>query len=84
MFSAVVKPTNPRKYFMQHACHILLHGARAMSQANSMDNAGSSRPQLSVTTEEAIFTVVKDLGTDLRNSPSEIVGYSGVKVVSLE
>uniref|UniRef100_A0A0E0JIX4 Uncharacterized protein n=1 Tax=Oryza punctata TaxID=4537 RepID=A0A0E0JIX4_ORYPU len=69
--------------------------------ANSMGNARSSRPQLSVITvsslclsevsetfdgcfKEAIFTVVKDLGTDLQNSPSEIVGYSSVKVVSLE
>ncbi|BAS97395.1 Os06g0303600, partial [Oryza sativa Japonica Group] len=34
--------------------------------------------------EEAIFTLVKDLATDLQNSPSEIVGYSGVKVVSLQ
>nr|ABA99587.1 hypothetical protein LOC_Os12g37210 [Oryza sativa Japonica Group] len=98
---ASVKLTDPRKYFVQHAYRILLHGARAMSKANSMDNAGSSRPQLSVTTvsssclsevsetfdgwfkpmmiEEAIFTLVKDLATDLQNSPYEIIGYSGVK-----
>jgi hypothetical protein len=34
--------------------------------------------------EEAIFTLVKDLATDLQNSPYEIIGYSGVKVVSLQ
>ncbi|EEC69494.1 hypothetical protein OsI_38713 [Oryza sativa Indica Group] len=62
---ASVKLTDPRKYFVQHAYRILLHGARAMSKPMMI--------------EEAIFTLVKDLATDLQNSPYEIIGYSGVK-----
>uniref|UniRef100_A0A0E0RIP8 Uncharacterized protein n=1 Tax=Oryza rufipogon TaxID=4529 RepID=A0A0E0RIP8_ORYRU len=61
MFSAV-KLTDPRKYFVQHAYRILLHGARAMSKPMMI--------------EEAIFILVKDLATDLQNSPYEIIGYS--------
>uniref|UniRef100_A0A0E0HPF4 Uncharacterized protein n=1 Tax=Oryza nivara TaxID=4536 RepID=A0A0E0HPF4_ORYNI len=63
-----VKLTDPRKYFVQHAARL------PYTAAWSSDNVK----------EEAIFTLVKDLATDLQNSPSEIVGYSGVKVVSLQ
>uniref|UniRef100_A0A0E0A8L4 Uncharacterized protein n=1 Tax=Oryza glumipatula TaxID=40148 RepID=A0A0E0A8L4_9ORYZ len=51
---------NPRKYFVQHAARLPYTAAwssdnvkvimKASNEANSMDNAGSSRPQLSVTT----------------------------------
>uniref|UniRef100_A0A0D3GFQ6 Uncharacterized protein n=1 Tax=Oryza barthii TaxID=65489 RepID=A0A0D3GFQ6_9ORYZ len=55
-----VKLTDPRKYFVQHAARLPYTAAwssdnvkvimKASNEANSMDNAGSSRPQLSVTT----------------------------------